>query len=206
MTIKKTAARMMIIGLTGSIGMGKSTAAEILRELGFPTYSADKAVHDLLKRNGKAVAPVARLFPAALKKNAIDRKILGQSVFGQPKKLRQLEKIIHPLLRDAEQKFLRQACGKKTRAAILEIPLLFETGADKRCDITFCVTAPRAVQKARVLARPGMSAERLRAILARQMPDAGKRKKADFIIPTGKGLDATRKHLNKLLKDLSLLP
>lgn len=190
--------RMLIIGLTGSIGMGKSTAAEILRRMGFPIYSADKAVHNVLKKDGRAVIPVAEIFPETLKRGAIDRKLLGRAVFGQPRKLRRLERIIHPLLREQERAFLQKARKAKARAAILEIPLLFETGADKRCDITLCVTAPRAIQKARVLARPGMNEEKLRAILARQMPNAEKCRRADYAIPTGKGLRATEKHLRML--------
>ena len=196
---------MMIVGLTGSIGMGKSTAARILRGFGFPVYSADKAVHDVLKKGGAAVAPVARLFPEALKRGGIDRKILGRTVFGCPKKLRQLEKIIHPLLRQAEQGFLQKARKAKAPGAILEIPLLFETGADKRCDITLCVTAPRAVQKSRVLSRAGMSEEKLRAILKRQMPNAEKIRKANYAIPTGTSLESTEKHLRKLFLKLALL-
>ena len=194
--------RMLVIGLTGSIGMGKSTVAGLLRRMGYPMYSADDAVHNTLKKGGKAVAPVARLFPETLKRGGIDRKLLGRAVFGQAKELHQLEQIIHPLLRQQERAFLRQARKAKARAAILEIPLLFETGADKRCDITFCVTAPRAIQKARVLARPGMSEEKLRAILKRQMPNAEKCRKADYIIPTGKGLEITRKRLQKLMAGL----
>ena len=194
--------RMLVIGLTGSIGMGKSTVAGLLRRMGYPMYSADAAVHNTLKKGGKAVAPVARLFPETLKRGGIDRKLLGRAVFGQAKELRQLEQIIHPLLRRRERAFLQQARKAKARAAILEIPLLFETGAEKRCDITFCVTAPRAIQKARVLARPGMSEEKLRAILKRQMPNAEKCRKADYIIPTGKGLEITRKRLQKLMDGL----
>lgn len=197
---------MLILGLTGSIGMGKSTAAAILRARGFPVYSADDAVHALLKKGGKAVKPVARLLPTSLKRGAIDRKHLGLAVFDQPRKLRQLEKILHPLIRRTERAFLAKARKDKARAAILEIPLLYETGGEKRCDYTFCVTAPRALQRARVLARPNMTPAKFKAILARQMPDAEKRKYADFIIPTGKGLAATAHHLDKALRAINLLP
>ena len=186
--------------------MGKSTAAAILHDMGFPIYSADDAVHDLLKKGGKGVRPVAHLFPESLKHGAIGRKKVGQSIFGQPEKLQQLERIIHPLLRHAERIFLKKARKDKAPAAILEIPLLFETGGEERCDYTFCVTAPRAIQKKRVLARPGMSEEKFRAILKRQMPDIEKRKRADYVIPTGKGLKETQKHLQKLLHQLALLP
>jgi dephospho-CoA kinase len=196
---------MLVIGLTGSIGMGKSTAALILRGLGFPIYNADAAVHHVLKKGGCAVAPVARLFPETLKRGAIDRKLLGRAVFGQPDKLHRLEKIIHPLIRAQERAFLQKARKTPARAAILEIPLLFETGAEKRCDITLCVTAPKNLQKTRVLSRPGMTEEKFRAILKRQMPNAEKCRKADYTIPTGKGLDATEKHLRKLCKKLALM-
>lgn len=203
---KNKARRLFIIGLTGSIGMGKSTTAQILRKMGFPIYSADMAVHALLKKGGPAVAPVAKLFPESLKRGAINRKILGNSVFGKPQKLKNLEKIIHPLLRKSEKDFLKKAKYNNKIAAILEIPLLFETGADKRCDLSLCVTAPRAIQKARVLSRPHMSEERFRAILARQMPDAQKRKKADFVISTGVSKAATEQLLRSLFKKLALLP
>jgi dephospho-CoA kinase len=196
----------LIIGLTGSIGMGKSTVAKILRGLGFPVYSADAAVHDTLKKGGAAVIPVSRLFLGVLKRGGIDRKLLGRAVFGQPEKLHQLERIIHPLIKKAEQDFLKKARQAKARAAILEIPLLFETRAEKRCDITLCVTASRAAQRARVLARPGMTEAKFRTILARQMPTAEKRKRADYTVPTGTSLIATEKHLRKLFGKLGLLP
>ena len=196
---------MQIIGLTGSIGMGKSTVAAILKKFGLPIYSADQSVHDLLKKGGRAVAPIGRLFPGTVKRGAVDRKLLGAAVFAAPDKLRQLEKIIHPLLRSAERAFLAKARKDKKPAAILEIPLLFETGGEKRCDITLCVVAPRAVQQARVLARPGMTPEKMRAILKRQMPTAEKRRRADYVIPTGVSLEKTEAHLRKLMIKLSLL-
>lgn len=193
---------MIVIGLTGGIGMGKSTAAKILRQMGFPVYNADKAVHDVLKKGGRAVKPVAKLFPAALKKGAIDRKSLARAVFADKRLLRRLEKIIHPLIRSAEREFLRKSRKAKKRAAILEIPLMFETGANKRCDIVLCVSAPPAVQKARVMSRPDMTEKKWRAIVARQMPEAQKRRRADYVVPTGKGLKATEIHLRKLFMDL----
>ena len=196
---------MQIIGLTGGIGMGKSTVARLLRRMGFAVYSADDAVHALLKKGGKGVAPVARLFPEAFKRGAIDRKILGRSVFGRPDKLHKLERILHPLARQIERRFVQEARRKKASAVILEIPLLFETGAESRCHLTLCVSAPRAVQKARVLARPGMTDEKLRAILARQMPHAEKRKQASFVIPTGSSVEATEKHLRRLFASLALI-
>jgi dephospho-CoA kinase len=196
---------MKIIGLTGSIGMGKSTAAEILRHMGFPIYSADAAVHDVLKKGGKAVSKINKAFPDVVKKGAVDRALLGQAVFGKPAKLRRLENIIHPLLKKAERDFLAKARKASSRAAILEIPLLFETKGEARCDVTLCVTAPKFIQHKRVMARPGMTKAKLAAILARQMPDAEKRKKADFIVPTGGGLTPTARHLHKILQKLDLL-
>lgn len=196
---------MVVVGLTGSIGMGKSTVARILRDFGFPVHSADAVVHEALKKGGSAVLPVARLFPEALKREGIDRKILGQVVFGNLPKLRQLERILHPMVWKAEREFLKKARKAKRCAAVLEIPLLFETGAEKHCDITLCVSAPRAVQKARVLARPGMTEEKFHAILARQMSCAEKRRKADYMVPTGISLEATEKYLRKLFGKLGLL-
>lgn len=191
--------RMTVIGLTGGIGMGKSTAAKILRRKGLPVYHADRAVHALLRKGGKAVKPVGRLFPEALKHGAISRKILGPLVFGNARKLRKLEAILHPLVRQAERDFLEKARRGKARAAVLEIPLLFETGGEKRCDIVLCVTAPRKVQKARVLARPGMTAAKFKAILKRQMPDRLKRARADHVIRTGNGYADTEKQLRRIL-------
>ncbi|MDP9128565.1 MAG: dephospho-CoA kinase [Pseudomonadota bacterium] len=187
--------KMLVIGLTGGIGMGKSTAARILSRLGFPVYHADRAVHDLLGKHGKAIPAVRRAFPESLRGGAISRKLLGRIVFDDPAKLRQLENILHPLVQEAERSFLREMRRAKVRAVFLEIPLLFETGAEARCDAVLCVTAPRAIQKARVLSRRGMTEVRLRAILKRQLPDLQKRRRADYIIHTGKGLADTRRQL-----------
>jgi dephospho-CoA kinase len=190
---------MKIIGLTGGIGMGKSTAAEILRRMGLPVYYADRVVHNLLRKNGGAVKPVARAFPEALKRGAINRTVLGRIVFGDPVKLKELERILHPLVRKTEKTFLQKARRQKAPTAILEIPLLFETGGQKRCDAVICVTAPRAVQKARVLVRPGMTEAKFEAILKRQMSDRQKRAKADYVIHTGKGYADTRKQLRRVI-------
>lgn len=197
---------MLVIGLTGGIGMGKSTVAKILARQGFPVYDADKVVHGLLATGGKAVPAIAKHFPEAVTAAGINRKKLGRAVFGNPARLHQLEKIIHPLMRGAERAFVRRARASRAMAAVLEIPLLFETGADARCDLTFCVTAPRAVQQARVLARAGMTGAKLRAIRARQWPDKSKRAKADFVIPTGVSRADTTKHLNKILIQIGLTP
>jgi dephospho-CoA kinase len=193
---------MLIVGLTGSIGMGKSTAASILKSFGLPVHNADQAVHALLEKGGKAVRPVAKIFPEAVKNNAIDRAVLGKMVFGKPAQLKKLEKILHPLVVNAERAFIKQAKRDGLAAVVLEIPLLFETGAEKRCDITICVSAPKAVQKARVLKRKGMTAARFKAILARQMPAAEKCRRADFVVGTGISRANTKRQLQSILQFL----
>jgi dephospho-CoA kinase len=190
---------MLIIGLTGGIGMGKSTAAKILRDLGMPVYYADRAVHGLLRKNGKAVKQVARLCPEAHRRGAIDRKILGRVIFYHPQKLKKLEKILHPLAQQIEDTFLKKARATQSPVAILEIPLLFETNGHKRCDYTICVTAPYTIQKARVMQRADMTHTKFRAILKRQMSDKLKRRRADYIVQTGKGYADTRKQLKNIL-------
>ena len=193
---------MIIIGLTGSIGMGKSTVASLLSDMGYPVYNADKAVHALLRRGGKAVKPVAKLFPSAVKRGEVNRKILGPMVFNHPIKLKKLERILHPLIRHAEKEFLQKARKKKESAAILEIPLLFETNGHKRCDFTICVTAPKTVQMARVMQRPGMTKDKLKAIQARQMPDKRKRKLANYVINTGGSRSQTKQRLQTVLTQI----
>ena len=192
--------RPIIVGLTGGIGMGKSTAAKILKRFGLPVYSADHAVHSLLRKSGKAVKPVAKVFPEALSRGAIDRKKLGVVVFGNKPKLKTLEKILHPLVRKEEKKFLAKVRARKKPAAVLEIPLLFETGADKRCDVTIVVVAPRAVQMKRVMQRPGMSIAKFKAIQAYQMSDKRKRKIADYVVDAGGSLAATRAQLAAIVE------
>ena len=176
---------MIILGLTGSVGMGKSTAAREFRRMRIPVHDADKAVHRLLGRGGKAVAAVATAFPGVEKGGAIDRAALGRLVFSDPAALKRLEAILHPLVRQAERAFLARARRRRRKLVVLDIPLLFETGGEARCDKVLVVSAPRRVQLARVMARPGMTAERLAGVEARQMPDAEKRRRADIIIETG---------------------
>jgi dephospho-CoA kinase len=195
---------MLVIGLTGGIGMGKSTAAKILQEFGLPVYHADKAVHLLLKKGGAAVKPVAKLFPDTLKKGAIDRQALGEIVFGDDAKLKKLEKILHPLVQKMENEFLSKAKKRKALAAVLEIPLLFETNGGKRCDFTICVTAPKDVQKERVLQREGMTPAKFAAILKRQMSDKDKRAKADYVVHTGDGYAKTVEQLRRILLRASI--
>ncbi len=193
---------MLVIGLTGSIGMGKSTVAKILRAKGYPMHSADAAVHEALRKDSPAALRIAKLFPEAIKRGRIDKGLLRKIVFDSPKKLKQLERILHPIVWKSEREFLKQARKAKYTVAILEIPLLYETGADSRCDIVFCVNAPRAVQRTRVLARPGMTEALFREIVAKQMPNAEKCRKADYIIPTGGSLMATRVHVERLIEKL----
>ncbi len=167
---------MRILGLTGSIGMGKSTAAAMLRALGLPVHDADATVHQLLGRGGKAVAAVDAAFPGVVVAGAVDRKALGAKVFGQPAQLKKLEAILHPLVRREEQRFLQDCREKRHDVVVLDIPLLFETGGEKRCDGVVVVTAPQFLQTQRVMKRPGMTMARFRA--DPQRTDAGCRKAA----------------------------
>lgn len=177
---------MIVLCLTGSIGMGKTTAALALRRMGIPVHDADAVVHRLLAAGGAGVEPVAAAFPGV--RNAaggIDRRELGRRVFGDPAALRALEAILHPLVVRSARGFLARAAARRERLVVLDIPLLFETGGERRCDGVIVVTAPEFVQRARVLRRPGMTAQRLAGIAARQTPDAEKRRRADFLVPTG---------------------
>ncbi|MEO3427836.1 dephospho-CoA kinase [Pelagibius sp. CAU 1746] len=176
---------MLVVGLTGSIGMGKTTAATMLRRLGLPVHEADAAVHRLMARGGAAVDTVAAAFPGVDKDGAIDRGRLAAKVLGDPAALSRLEGILHPLVRAEAQAFLARQARQHRPLAVLDIPLLFETGGDALCDAVIVVSAPPAVQRARVLARPGMTEAKLQAVLERQMPDAEKRRRADFVVQTG---------------------
>jgi dephospho-CoA kinase len=187
---------MIILGLTGSIGMGKTTAGNRFRDLGVPVFDADAVVHKLLGPDGEATAEVAAAFPGAATDGAIDRARLGALVFGQPDELRRLEAILHPKVRDARERFLKHAERSGETMVVVEVPLLFEGGSDAECTHVAVVSAPPAVQRARVLKRPNMTPQKLDAILAQQMPDEEKRRRADFVIPTGgdkaKSLQAIR--------------
>jgi len=177
---------MKVWGLTGSIGMGKSTAARAFRRLGVPVFDADAAVHALQAKGGRAVRPIARAFPGTEHHGATDREALRAAVLGKPEALSRLERIIHPLVRQAQERFLKRARGQGHRLVVLDIPLLFETRRDLReFDSVLVVSAPEAVQRARVLLRGGMTEARFAAIRARQMPDAQKRRRADVVIGTG---------------------
>jgi dephospho-CoA kinase len=178
---------MLIVGLTGSIGMGKSTASRMFKRLGVPVHDADAIVHGLLSKGGQAVAEVERLFPGVVTAGAVDRQALGARVFGKTEELRTLERLLHPLVHQAEKRFLARSRASRQRLAVLDIPLLFESKSQRRCHLAVVVSAPAFVQAARVLARPGMSLEKLAQILARQMPDGEKRRRADLVVPSGLG-------------------
>ena len=187
-----------VLGLTGSIGMGKSTTAGLFVQRGVPLHDADAAVHRL--HRGRAVAPIEAAFPGTVVDGVVDRARLGAAVLGKPEALRRLEAIIHPLVREEEQAFLARCRREGAGLAIIDVPLLFETGGEGRCDAVLVVTAPAAVQRERVLARPGMSAEKLDAILARQLPDAQKRRRAHFLVDSARGLVAARAQVGSILR------
>lgn len=192
---------MIIIGLTGSIGMGKSTAVDMLRRMGAPVHDADATVHRLLGPGGAAVTSVAASFPNVEENGAIDRKRLGARVFGDLPALRRLEAILHPLVAAERDRFLRAAARRRASAVVLDVPLLFETGGDPLCDITVLMTAPGFIQRARVLARPGQDPARLDAILNAQMADFAKRRLATMVVQTGLGKRPVRRKLAALMAD-----
>ena len=191
---------MIVLGLTGSIGMGKSTTAGLFREAGAPVQDADQVVAQLYARGGVAVAPVDAAFPGVAVDGAIDRERLSGVVLGNPEALARLESIVHPLVRAEREGFLDGARAAGAAVAVIEVQLLFEVGADKDCDATVVATASEPVQRERVLARPGMTPERLGHILARQLPDPEKRARADFVIDTGHGLAAARDQVAAVLR------
>ncbi len=193
---------MKVLGLTGSIGMGKSTAARTFRQLRVPVFDADATVHRLQGRGGAAVRPIEAAFPGTTKDGSVDREALRNRVLGDPAALKVLERIVHPLVRQAERAFLA-ACRRRGEAlAVLDVPLLFETKGEGRVDLVLVVSAPAAVQRARVLARGGMTEDRLRAILARQMPDAEKRRRADHVVRTGLSRHAAQRQIRAIVRAL----
>ncbi len=193
---------MIVVGLTGSIGMGKSTAATYLRFLGIPVHDADAAVHSLYAAGGAAVAPVANAFPAAIVDDAVSRAALSRVLAADPGRLRQLEAIVHPLARREQYRFLTAMAMRREPVVVLEIPLLFETGSDVRCDAVIVVSSPSYLQRQRVLSRAGMDEKKLALLLSRQMPDREKRRRATFVIPSNRGkrdmLEALRRVLHGL--------
>ena len=193
---------MKIIGLTGSVGMGKSTAAAMLRRMGIQVYDADAAVHGMMQSGGIAVGAVAAAFPGVQKEGAIDRAALGKRVFGNDAAMKRLEAIIHPLVRADEARFIETMHRRGVRLIVMDVPLLFESGRQERYDATMVVTAPAFVQRARVMARPSMNAARFASILKRQMPDAEKRRRADFVVPSGLGRAVTWRRLAQVIRTL----
>lgn len=194
---------MVILGLTGSIGMGKSTAAGMFRALRIPVHDSDAEVHRLLAPAGRAVEAVERAYPGIMADGGIDRAALRERVFGDSKALAQLEDIIHPMVADVRNRFLARCASRRTALVVLDIPLLFETKNHRYCDVILVVTAPSYLQRARVLARPGMTAEMLAEILARQMPDAEKRRRADFVVSSNLGRGVTLRQLKEIVRLLS---
>ncbi len=191
---------MILVGLTGSVGMGKSTTAAMFSARAIAVFDSDAAVHRLYR--GEAVAAVEAAFPGVTRAGAVDRDALGQRVIGDPAAMRRLEAIVHPMVRAERMRFVAQAGDVGARLAVLDVPLLYETGGDADVDAVVLVSAPLAVQKARVLARPGMTETRFAAILARQMPDAEKRRRARFVIETGDGLEAAERQVEAVIAAL----
>jgi dephospho-CoA kinase len=194
---------MFVIGLTGSIAMGKSTTARLFAEEGVPVYDADAAVHRLYER--EAVALIEAAFPGVTRDGKVDRALLGPKVLGNAPALKRLEAIVHPLVRQAEIAFLREAEAAGAPVAVLDIPLLFETGGDGRVDAVVVASAPADVQRARVLER-GMSLEQLDALLSRQIPDEEKRRRADFVVDSAQGIDYARTQVKDILAAVAGMP
>lgn len=191
---------MIILGLTGSIGMGKTSAARSLRRLGVPVHDADAAVHRLLGPGGKAVPEIQALFTQAVENGAVNRRTLGSIVFADPAALRRLESVLHPMVRKEEQAFLKRMRRRRKRLVVLDIPLLYETGAAARVDAVIVVSAPAILQARRVLARSGMTQQKFAQILQQQMPDAEKRRRADFVVSTGLGHDRSLRQLKRIVR------
>jgi dephospho-CoA kinase len=192
---------MLLIGLTGSIGMGKSAAAARFRANGLVVCDADALVHELYE--GEAVAPIEAAFPGTTTDGRVDRQRLSAALMANPVGFKALESIVHPLVQRAESDCLAVAARRGDAMAVLEIPLLFETGGDRRVDVTVVVSAPPELQRQRVLDRPGMTEEKLAQILARQLPDAEKRRRADFVVDTGGTIAETEQQIDRLVTDLA---
>mgnify|MGYP001174312429 CR=1 FL=1 len=178
---------MIILGLTGSIGMGKTTASDNFRRLGLPVHSSDEAVHQMMSRDGEAFTIMSDMFPAAARKFGIDRKVIAQEAFSNRKILNKIEKVLHPLVIRREKLFLNHCARRRNKMVVLDVPLLFETGGENRCDGVITVSAPSYVQRQRVINRPSMTHDRLQYILARQVSDKEKKRRSDFVILTGLG-------------------
>jgi len=195
---------MFILGLTGSLGMGKSTTARFFAEAGVPVHDADATVHRLYE--GPAVAAIEAAFPGTTVGGKVDRNKLAARVLGDQAALKRLEAIVHPLVQEDERRLLAEARARGAKVAVLDIPLLFETGGEARVDAVVVVSAPSEVQRARVLERPGMTVQKLEAILAMQMPDAEKRGRADFVVDTSRGFEAARADVRAILDAVATMP
>jgi dephospho-CoA kinase len=195
---------VIVLCLTGSLAMGKSTAARFFAEAGVPVYDADATVHRLYA--GDAAPAIEAAFPGTIVDGKVDRERLAAQVIGKPDAMRRLEGIIHPLVRREQDRFLREAEAAGAKIAVLDIPLLFETGGDRRCDGVVVVSASSEVQRARAFERPGMTEEKFAALLAKQMPDEEKRRRADFVVDSGQGMDSAREQVHAILRAAANLP
>ena len=195
---------MFVLGLTGSIGMGKSTTAKMFAEEGVPVHDADAVVHRLYE--GEAAPAIEAAFPGTTDHGKVNRDKLGQRVLGNELAMKRLEHIVHPLVRQAEERFLAEAKKKGAKAALLDIPLLYETAGDKHCDAVVVVSAPAEIQRARAFERPGMTQEKFAAILAKQTPDTEKRRRADFVVDTSKGIEQARAQVRDILQAIVKMP
>jgi dephospho-CoA kinase len=195
---------MLILGLTGSIGMGKSTTAKLFTEAGVPVYDADATVHRIYE--GEAAPAIEAAFPGTTVNGKVDRARLSERVMHDPAAIRRLEQIVHPMLRSHHQKFLEEAEKSGAPVAVIDVPLLYETGGETRVDAVVVATTSPEVQRERILARENMTGEKLDAILARQLPDAEKRKRADFVVDTSHGLDPVRSRIRDILDQVVKMP
>ena len=195
---------MFILGLTGSLGMGKSTTARFFAEEGVPVHDADAVVHRLY--DGEAAAAIEAAFPGTTTAGKVDREKLATRVLGDSGALNRLEEIVHPLVQEAERRLLAEAEARGEKVAVLDIPLLFETGGEERVDAVVVVSAPADVQRSRALERPGMTVDKLDAILAKQMPDGEKRRRADFVVDTSRGFAAARAEVRAILDAVATMP
>ena len=195
---------MFILGLTGSIGMGKSTTAKFFAEAGVPVYDADAAVHRLYE--GEATPAIEAAFPGTTANGKVDRDKLAESVLGDAAAIKRLESIVHPLVHDARERFLAEAERSGTPVVVLDIPLLFETKGDARCDAVVVVSAPADMQRTRAFERPGMSEQKLNAIMANQVSDEDKRRRADFVVDTSQGFEHARAQVRDILSAVATMP
>ncbi len=193
---------MIIIGLTGSVGMGKSTAAAMFRRRHIPVFDADAAVHQLQAAGGAATAAIEQLFPGTTSLHGVNRQKLGAAVFGHPQALRRLEALLHPMVKAAQRSWLQRQRRLRAKCVVLDVPLLFEKGGWRGCNVIAVVSAPLHVQRGRVLGRRSMTPEKFAAILAQQLPDADKRARADFILPTGLGKQVTHAAICQMIRQL----